>query len=305
MKATFLICLLASSISILFSQPNETLGKTLITSDIDLFWKCYDQAQGKITRSTFQEYIDNGSAGVKGFMHMRIENARKLAKTVKKNQAYYECIRPGSLAIRDSFEQQILQVYQQMKEWYAEATIPNLYFVIGRKNTGGTISGDGLIMGAEMYGPQGNTTGPNAIINYQDIPAIVAHELIHFQQQYSASKTLLDQTLREGSADFLAYLIQGKALRHHLDDWAVPKVEELWGIFEQEMYDKSYQGWLYGGGSVMENAPRDLGYWMGFYICKAYYIKQSDPKQAVIDILTIQDSKAFLEASGFKGEILP
>ncbi|MEM6767126.1 MAG: DUF2268 domain-containing putative Zn-dependent protease [Bacteroidota bacterium] len=303
MKSLFFFCLLASSISMLISQPKEDLSQTIITSDIDLFWQCYDEANGNITGATFNRYIEEGSAGVTGFMPMRIVSAKKLAKTVKKNQVYYEFIREGSSEIRERFEGEILQVYRQMKEWYAEATIPNVYFVIGRMNTGGSISGDGLIMGAEMYGPQGNENGPNAIIDYQVIPSIVAHELIHFQQNTPQPRTLLDQTLREGAADFLAYLIQDRTLRHHLDGWAASRADTLWQIFQEEMLDKSYQGWLYAGGQVMPEAPRDLGYWMGFYICKAYYLKQEDPKQAVIDILTMQDSQAFLAASGFNGEL--
>ncbi|MEM8901078.1 MAG: DUF2268 domain-containing putative Zn-dependent protease [Bacteroidota bacterium] len=303
MKSIFFFCLLASSISMLISQPKEDLSNTIITSDVDLFWQCYDEAEGNITGATFKRYIDEGSAGVKGFIRMRIESAKKLAKTVKKDQAYYEMIRAGSLGIREAFEDDILTVYEQMIDWYPDAVIPNVYFVIGRKNTGGSISGDGLIMGTEMYGPQGNENGLNAIINYAVIPSIVAHELIHFQQKYPQTENLLGQTIREGAADFLAYLIQGRELRHHLDYWAAPKVTELWQIFQKEMLDKSYQGWLYAGGQVMPNAPRDLGYWMGFYICKAYYFKQEDPKQAVEDILTIQDFEAFLAASGFNGEL--
>ncbi|MEM7515267.1 MAG: DUF2268 domain-containing putative Zn-dependent protease [Bacteroidota bacterium] len=304
MKSIFFFCLLASSISMLISQPKENLSETIITSDVDLFWQCYDEAEGNITGATFKKYINEGSMGVKGFLKFRIVNAKKLAKTVKQDKAYYELVREGSLGIKEAFAEEIVTVYDQMIDWYPEAVIPDVYFVMGRKNSGGTAFDGGLIMGAEMFGPQGNENGPNAIIEYQVIPSIVAHELIHFQQKYPQSKTLLDQTIKEGAADFLAYLIQERELRHHLDNWAAPKVAELWKIFQEEMLDTSYQGWLYGGSQeVMPDAPRDLGYWLGFYICKAYYLKQEDPKQAVEDILTIQDSEAFLAASGFNGEL--
>ena len=92
MKSIFFFCLLASSISILISQPTEDLSKTIITSDVDLFWQCYDEAEGNITGSTFKKYIDEGSIGVKGFLKFRIVNAKKLAKTVKQDKAYYELV---------------------------------------------------------------------------------------------------------------------------------------------------------------------------------------------------------------------
>ncbi|MEL7160783.1 MAG: hypothetical protein AAFN92_08495, partial [Bacteroidota bacterium] len=63
-------------------------------------------------------------------------------------------------------------------------------------------------------------------------------------------------------------------------------------------------GWLYGGNAnkLFPDAPNDLGYWLGFQICSAYYAKAEDKKQAIYDILHIEDFDAFVEASGYVGE---
>ena len=52
-------------------------------------------------------------------------------------------------------------------------------------------------------------------------------------------------------------------------------------------------------GSLMEGAPTDLGYWVGYRITKAYYQHTSDKRQALREILGMTDPKAFLARSGW------
>ena len=61
--------------------------------------------------------------------------------------------------------------------------------------------------------------------------------------------------------------------------------------------------WLYNGLDDKRDYPADLGYYMGYKICEAYYNKAQDKKQAVKDILTIQDFEQFLSDSGYNGTI--
>jgi len=42
-----------------------------------------------------------------------------------------------------------------------------------------------------------------------------------------------------------------------------------------------------------------LGYWLGHQICRAYYEKAKDKKQAVYDILKIKGLDVFIEVSGY------
>lgn len=282
----------------LFSQEQSPANAKIVTSDIDLFWTCFDQAGDKFKAENFEAYLKEGSPGLKDFIPNRIESAQKLAKKVKRKKAYYQLIRESSLKIKEQHTQAILKIFESMEAIYPEATFPNTYFVIGTLNSGGTASKNGLIMGAEMFGPQAENAKEKAILNFDYIPGIVAHELIHFQQNLPNSYRLLDQSIREGSADLIALVIQKLPLKHHLDDWAVPQEEALWNEFKAIMLGKKYQGWLYGGKRA-KGRPADLGYWMGYRICKAYYDKQDDKKKAIETILNIQDFEAFLELSAY------
>ncbi len=129
------------------------------------------------------------------------------------------------------------------------------------------------------------------------VPHLVAHELIHIQQHYPiAPPTLLSQSIKEGAADFLSELISGRHLSENVHAYANPREEALWREFQQRMHGKEYAGWLY---SASEGRPQDLGYWMGYKITKAYYERADDKRQAINDILQIDDFDAFVTASGY------
>jgi len=68
------------------AQDALNIDSLIITDDIDLFWTCYDRAQSNFKNNTFDLYLKDGTEGVQGFIPMRIESAKKLAQTVKKNQ---------------------------------------------------------------------------------------------------------------------------------------------------------------------------------------------------------------------------
>lgn len=297
-----LVCLLVLSASVCFAQNRDPLKTEIITSDLDNFWIAFEQAKPDFNPETFQKlYIDKGSKGVEGFMKGRIKSADNLAKVVKGRVNYYSSVKPSTDKIA-GMKAEIINSLVKLKELYPKAIFPPVYFVIGGLSSGGTSSKDGLIIGAEMYGltpetPTGelNSWLKTVIKPVEEVPHIVAHELIHFQQTYDGGN-LLQASLKEGSADFIAELISGKHINGHVHDFANPKEKELWLEFKSKMREKNYDGWLY---SSTEGRPNDLGYWMGYKITKAYYDQATDKQQAIEDILTIKDEEKFLAASGY------
>jgi hypothetical protein len=235
-------------------------------------------------------------------MKNRIQNAVNLAKIVRDHPKYFSTLKASTDSIK-LFREDIKASVRKLKELYPDAVFPPVYFVIGGMNSGGTTSNDGLIIGAEMYGlsPETETEElsdwlKTVVKPVSQVPHIVAHELIHYQQRYRA-KTLLEQAIKEGSADFIAEIISGKHINKHVHDFANPQEAILWHEFREKMNGEDYSGWLY---SSAEGRPNDLGYWMGYKICKSYYSKSLNKKQAIYDILTIKDFPDFLEQSGYK-----
>ena len=82
---------------------------------------------------------------------MRIEIGKNLHKTIKADPSYYESIRSTSLQI-DAEKQTLQRYFKRMEQLYPPSVFPDVYFVIGARNSGGTTFKGGLIVGAEMFG---------------------------------------------------------------------------------------------------------------------------------------------------------
>ena len=278
----------------------------IVTSDIELFWRAYDKATPANNLTVFRdEYLLKGSQGLKDFTSLRIENSCELVAVVEYAPKYYAALRGPSLKVA-SYESKIRESFRRLKKIYPPAVFPDIYFVIGRMNSAGTTSRSGLLIGVDMFGK--NSGAPieelgdwhRAVIGSTDrLPYIVAHELIHYEQQSVAGDTLLARSLREGVADFIAELIAGDTINPHLHKFGDPIEQQLWLEFKKEMEGKNVGNWLYQGEKAKDR-PADLGYYMGYKIAQSYYKNHADKRMAVSEILRIQDYKKFLADSRYE-----
>lgn len=276
-----------------FSSHSQTFFSTnpdssvFLTKDIDNFWKAFDMFKKDTAVNPFgSHYIDIGSAGVKGFIPNRIKSAAHLFETVKRRQTDYTNVRATTLLMKEK-EKQCRSAFYALKYWYPEAQFPPVYFVIGAFNSGGTFNEEGVFIGAEKQ------------TDLNSIPYIVAHETIHFQQKnWPENPTLLQQSITEGSADFLGELISGGNINQKAMDYGNKNEERLCREFVAKMDSTNYIDWLYGV-SGKDDRPNDLGYWIGYRITQAYFKNSTDKKKAVKEILDIKDHKAFLNKSGY------
>ncbi len=150
---------------------NDPDSALFVTKDINNFWKAFDDFKKNALHNPFgKEYIDIGTEGVKGFIPNRIQSAEHLFNIVKIKKNDYEKVRENTLHIKEK-EKHCRSTFYALKYWYPEAHYPSVYFVIGAYNSGGTSNEVGLIIGAEKQ------------TDINNIPYIVAHELIHFQQK--------------------------------------------------------------------------------------------------------------------------
>lgn len=298
MKKTILIQLLLFAFFSLQSIAqnkfsNNPDSSLFVTTDIDNFWKAFTDFKRDTTINTFEkEYINVGSEGVKGFTPNRIQSAEHLFAVVKKRKDDYEKVMANTLRIKEK-EKQCRSTFYALKYLYPSAKFPPVYFVIGAYNSGGTSGEGGLFIGAEMQ------------TNIDNIPYIVAHELIHFQQTWpkGESPTLLQQSILEGSADFVGEMISGTHGDNDAFKYGDAHAGQLCQEFVAKMNGTDYNDWLYGT-SKKDDRPNDLGYWMGYQIAAHYFSKATDKKQALYDILNIKDYNVFLKKSGFLNKYL-
>ena len=266
----------------------------VITSDIDRFWSTVDNYEGELSVALDKEYIEKGTDGLKDFTSTQIINAEKLANQYLADKEYYASIRNNSLLTIETKED-IIKYFKVFKSIYPKAKFPDIYFLIGRRNSGGTASKNGLLIGAEVH------------TDFNKYVPTVIHELMHPNQTdikflWGSSLT---QAIHEGGADFVASLVLGDSIRMNdkTYNYGYQHEKELWIEFSNKMHETGKVGkleqykWFYGGQE--EGLPMMLGYFIGHQIAKSYYDKMEDKQKAIYRILNNHFSKRFLEDSGY------
>ncbi|MEN7549127.1 DUF2268 domain-containing putative Zn-dependent protease [Rapidithrix thailandica] len=277
----------------------------VITSDIQRFWKCFDKIDERNSRDIFEkEYLNPGSLGLKEFFRTRVLSLQGFLFKVKSRKTYFSDIREATKSIK-KIDPEIKRSFQRLHKLYPEAVFPDIYLVIGSMTARSTPTSVGLLVGVELYSKTDSTSTEElnarekAISRTVDkLPALIAHDLVHYQQSYEEAPTLLAACIREGVAEFISVLITGQNAHDELYQYGKAHEKEIWDTFYREMYGKSYQKWLFNESTV-EDKPVNLGFWIGYKICESYYAKAPDKQKAIQEMLHIRDFQAFFDQSGY------
>jgi len=268
------------------------------TADVDLFWRAYDAwktsanaAPDRLAAILDRDYIKKGSQGVQDFIPDRIISADDLAKMILKDAKYYETVRANTEKMQ-SFVPEIRRGFQRLKQIYPDALFPPIYFVIRRRNSGGTDTQNGLIIGAEMFADIGSR------IHLSEVVCIVIHELIHYQQK-AKGEDMMTAVMTEGAADFIAELITGNQIDENIKPYGDSHEQELWKKFQEDAAKNDFAPWLYNGDDEKRVGPPDLGYYVGYKICQSLYEIFPDKAAALKTIIAMKDPKAIIEQSGY------
>ena len=281
-------------------------------SDVARFWAAYDlaaevrglSAKARIFR---RHYLGEGTAGLIDYYHLKTESSEALVAQLNATPGYYEGIRARTSSA-EALAPQIRDGLRSLLELYPDAVVPDVTFVIGRLNSGGTAGPSGMPVGLDIWSWQegieldGISPGMQELLrssSLEDLPFVVIHEHVHSLQVFAKEETLLDQALAEGSADFLASLALPKARKRYYHQWGLDHETEVWRDFQGEMDGVDASRWIANLSTVEPGRSADLGYFVGARICEAYYAQAKDKAQAIRDILFVNDSKAFLKQSGY------
>src|SRR4029077_5974825 len=129
---------------------------------------------------------------------------------------------------------------------------------------------------------------------------VISHEYGHVEQLRAVADdehpTVLQASLVEGGAELVAELISGEVGYPHLAAMTKGHEREIEEQFVPDEDQTDLSHWLYN--STYEK-PRDLGYWVGYRIVKAYYQHAADKRRAVREILEMTDPQVLLARSGW------
>ena len=279
----------------------------IIDTDVNNFWLAYDKAEADSARAKeiYQKYyFDKGTVALEFYYENKIKTVANFVKIHNRKRNYYKTCRANTLKA-GQMKNQYRQSFINLKKIYPQAIYPPIYFVMGKLNSGGTVSPDGLIlamdhacMSSAVDTSELTTWEKKNIKDITELPHTVAHELIHYEQKAMASDTtLLRAAIVEGMADFIGELIAGKNSNERLLIFARGKETKIWEDFKKEMYLNRAYNWIANSDQETADKPADLGYWVGYQICKAYYKEAKNKRQAIYDMLHIKDYKDFLVKS--------
>jgi len=308
------ICVGLALLLVSMACRGQGVNFSVLTSDIDNFWAAYDSLL-KVNDTTLQKqiiqtvYFDKATPGLRDFMRLRQHTASRHLKNISSYPRFWNSVRAKTLEIQ-RYTTEMEKIMIRFKEMYPSFRQPEIYFTIGCLNSGGTTQGERVLIGAEIAASDKNTDATElntwlqkVFSGQQDIIFLVTHETVHIQQKNIYTKMLLPRCIKEGAADFLSELLTQRKFSSPYMIYGAANEKELWLKFREEMFGSEARDWLYNGNTV-ENA--DLGYFMGYQICKSYYDNAVDKKKAVADILELNVNNKlavtkFFERSGYAG----
>lgn len=295
MKSAVLVFGAASSLAFA-SQPSPEI----IVSDVDRFYAIYDAAGGRPTQETLQkDYLDHGSAGLAEFARLRRITGERIAAMMAEKPALYTDAR-RCVAVLPEVKADLAVALGKLAALYPKAVFPPVTLAVGRGKPVGTANASGVMIGLEaLCAVDFMNPDPRARFLH-----VIAHEYGHVLQPgaqvESDDTTVLEASVIEGGAEFVAELTSGAVSYGHLQAATKGREAQIERAFVADLYAKA-QGskWLYNGLGTAE-WPGDLGYWVGWRIAGAYYRNAADKQAAVREIIEVRDAKAFLEKSGWK-----
>ena len=292
----------------------------IIFTDLDNFWVAYDSVKTESDTLKHEDivkrlYVQKGTAGLKAFIGIRGYSAKQWALYVRQYPKYFESVRGKLQLLKEKLNDYPIAI-EYFSKLYPSFRVPEVYFCIGGLNTAGTVVNNMVLIGTELA--IGDTTFnltelPVARANWlksvyktqniNNILAVAIHEAVHTQQK-GIAMNLIGQCLKEGSCDFVTELVIKKPLTNPYMLYGKKHEDSLKKKFVIEMFGRNSKDWLYNGTTAMVG---DLGYFMGYAICKKYYENAADKKQALEEIiqLNVSDSNAvesFLNKSGYYQE---
>lgn len=169
-----------------------------------------------------------------------------------------------------------------------------VYGVVGAGNTAATASPVGVVLGLELICLE----DAQKVSLKRTLEDYITHELVHVLQFRLTKRTnfnfnLLEISILEGSADYLAELIAGATytLNDKRTEFGLGKKKQLITDFKATMLSSDFSPWLY---SDIDSMPRDMGYWIGYQIAKAYI----ENGGSIVNLLSMDDAEAILKKSG-------
>ena len=294
--------------SLLFTLPLLTYSQTqqnIYTHDIDNFWVAYDSIRStshKEEQINFinKLYIEKASEGLKAFLKNKAKIDSKWVDLINREQSFWGSIRPRTLVVK-ALVNGVQHSIDSLRTLYPTLKNAATYFIIGIRQQGGTIRNNLSIIGTEVIMSQPN---------FAEVERICIHEYVHTQQVRPDFQKIdvLTSSIREGACDFISELVLKQNLSLPYIQYGLENEVKVWQVFAQDMLTSANDLWVSTGSNPVLPS-RDLGYYVGYAICKSYYNTAKNKSQAIKDIIDLDYANPnavtdFLKKSNYENYII-
>ncbi len=293
---------------------NDIAHFSLEMNAMESFWPYFDNAKKNhdSAKFYFKEYIFEGPREVRDYYAVRYYNLENMyGQMINASPKYYSYLKEYFNAeSMEALKTTTTEWMEAFKKLYPTAVFPKVYVVPGMLNSGGTVTEMGLFIGGDMYGR--SQTMPteelsewqrDAIMNVDNLPGLILHELMHFQQNYGDEEhrdMVIHKLIDEGVCDFLVELSSGVPLQNEQLTYLQDPInlERITDELREELFSEDLSKWMYNGGSI-EDRPHDLGYTLGYLISKSYYMNMDDKQTALYELLNTKNMLSILRKSDY------
>lgn len=298
---------------------------TVVSSDIDRFWRAYDRIvkvsdRSEKIRILEQSFIEPGSPGLSAMMERRGYTVESYIDAIDRYPRFWNSVRSNTGQV-NRYARDIEDGIEKLRALYPDLKPAKVYFTVGAMMSGGTTLGDRVLIGSELSMADRNAVtdeipgslGENLRLHFDTDPVrsvvlLNVHEYVHTQQGPFGAD-LISVALQEGVAEFVSTLAMQQPSASPAVGFGKANDERVRRRFETEMFSPYWDDWLFNDTRNVF-AIRDLGYYVGYAIAEAYYQRASD-KRAALKLLIELDYRdpaavdAVVEASGYFLRPLP
>ena len=274
----------------------------VVTDDLDHFWIAFDAVTAEpdsAARVAIVEalYLAPGTPGLAAMTARRGYTAADYAHAIAAYPAFWASIRQNSARAAASAGA-IREAAENLRALYPTLRPATVYVTVGALMTNGMTLDSTVFIGAELALADAGTPThelPERLAanlrRYFDtdpvehLPFLAVHEIVHTQQQ-QPGETLLDVSLYEGIAEYVAALATGERSPAPAVAFLRADPPPVLGRFAAEMYSPNLDDWLYND-TQNRFGVRDLGYAAGYYVAERRLARASDRTRALREMIDL------------------
>lgn len=296
------------------------LGTRSVLADIERFRQVYESLRGRASAFDVANcYLEEATPGLRAYLAAYNVTAHDFAAAFLSRPKFYAGLTQIGARVASNIDE-IGRAERQLSALAPRTPAVPIFFFIGVMRYGATVKnvaeggegGLGVLIPVELLAMSPATDmsefpeGRRGRGNLTDLPQMVCHELAHVAQirlqglemyrslyQDTSRSNHMGYAIREGGADYLAYLATGKLRERHR--YLVEHEHELWQAFAPLLYEpaNNSRGWFSGFDAQRAERPAQLGYAVGWSICRRFHVEASDPDQALVTLLSAAEPRDF------------